>query len=82
MPEMVNKITGEVTKIDYDDPQAIEEAKLDAVNNPMIDLKFAPGGQYNGMERMEQNYAGSGKTGYNKIGAMPKMPNSPKKDMY
>ena len=84
MPELVNTITDEVIEeIDYDNPLAIQEAQIKADDNPMVDLKFAPGGSFDAMNRMEQNYAGSGNTGFNKIGMIkPIGGNSPLKKEY
>ena len=81
MPEVKDIQGNVVAKLPYTDT-GMEQAEAMKEANPGLSVDYAPGGQYNGMERMETNYAGSGKTGYNKIGGIPKMPNSPKKDTY
>ena len=81
MPDVKNLAGEIVAELPYN--QAGEEAAEEMVSkNPSLSIDYNPGGEFNAMERMETNYAGSGKTGYNAIGGMPKMPNSPKKDMY
>ena len=81
MPEVKDSKGNIIAKLPYTDV-GMEQAEAMKEANPSLIVDYAPGGQYDAMSRMEQNYAGGGKTGYNKIGAMPKMPNSPKKDKY
>ena len=81
MPEVKDSEGNIIAKLPYTEV-GMEQAESMKEVNPSLIVDYAPGGQYNGMERMEQNYAGGGKTGYNAIGAMPKMPNPVNKDKY
>ena len=53
-----------------------------ASSNLNWEVHYSPGGQYDASARNVVDYAGSGKTGYNKIGMNPHMPQPNEKDMY
>ena len=81
MPKIKDIATGEIVEeIDYGLPNAEEIAIEKSDNMPGTFVDYAPGGEYNGMDRMETNFAGSGKTGYNKIGMNPHIPKPIKKE--
>ena len=81
MPVVENE-KGEVVSRQPYTAEGESKAEQIASVNPNWSVNYAPGGQYNGMERMEVNYAGSGKTGYNKIGMNPHMPQPNEKESY
>ena len=81
MPEIKDISTDKVVaKVDYDLPNAEEKAQEMSDSMPNTYVDYAPGVSYDAMSRSTIDYAGQGKTGYNKIGISPKMPNSPKKE--
>lgn len=81
MPEVKDMEGNVIAKLPYTDV-GMEQAEEMKKANPSLSVDYAPGGEYDAMNRSVTDFAGSGKTGYNAIGGMPKMPNSPKKDMY
>ena len=81
MPEVKDMEGNVIANLPYTDV-GMEQAEEMKKANPSLSVDYAPGGEYDAMNRSVTDFAGSGKTGYNAIGGMPKMPNSPKKDMY
>ena len=70
-----------IAKLPYTDV-GMEQAEEMKEADSSLSVDYSPGGEYDAMNRSVTDFAGGGKTGYNAIGGMPKMPNSPKKDMY
>ena len=82
MPKVEDISGNVVAELTYTD-EGMEQAKSIADSSPTLNVEYAPGGSFDAMSRMEQNYAGSGKTGFNKIGMIkPIGGNSPLKKEY
>lgn len=81
MPDVKDMEGNVIAKLPYTDV-GMEQAEEMKKANPSLSVDYSPGGEYDAINRSVTDYAGGGKTGYNAIGGMPKMPNSPKKDMY
>ena len=76
MPKVINEITGEVVAEEDYTPGGVERAIDRAAQSPILKVEqspnleadYSPGGTYDGAMRSVTEYAGGGKTGYNKIG--------------
>jgi hypothetical protein len=63
MPDIKNKITGEIVESHPYTPQGQAKVSAKAAANPNLEVSFNPGGEYNAMNRneMRMGYAEGGK---------------------
>ena len=81
MPKITDASGNIVQELPYTE-EGMDEAQGIINANPALNIDYAPGGQFDAMSRMETNFAGEGKTGYNQIGVKPMLPKPPIKSTY